>query len=248
MIQYSSNSFISIFNSYQIMNFQNLGEIRDKLNKILEENKGNALYCILMTSYEIITFTYSNQIVVQASDLILLQNLIFCNEILRTQESYVPIWLRGVSDQGFLKLYSHFREENIEIIFITENVDPNCFTEFQKKYRDIYDRILEGYSEKILQCMRKNNNMKGENSLFRKSKSEEKENKENLINEILVNNLITKINTMKEKLLIEGKTSSNRLPNVNQNNANKDTIKTRALSSSLIPKENILYLKELNMV
>lgn len=248
MIQYSSNSFISIFNSYQIMNFQNLGEIRDKLNKILEENKGNALYCILMTSYEIITFTYSNQIVVQASDLILLQNLIFCNEILRTQESYVPICLRGVSDQGFLKLYSHFREENIEIIFITENVDPNCFTEFQKKYRDIYDRILEGYSEKILQCMRKNNNMKGENSLFRKSKSEEKENKENLINEILVNNLITKINTMKEKLLIEAKTSSNRLPNVNQNNANKDTIKTRALSSSLIPKENILYLKELNMV
>ena len=243
MIQYSSNSFISIFNSYQIMNFQNFGESRDKLNKILEENRGNALYCILMTPYEIITFTHSNQIVVQASDLILRQNLIFCTEMLRTQESYVPICLPGVSDQGFLQLYSHFTEENIGIIFITENVDPTCFTEFQKKYKDIYDRILEGYSEKILQCMRKNNNMKGENSLFRKSKSEVKENKENVTNETLVNNLITKINTMKEKLLIEGKTSSNRLPNVNQNNTNKDTIKTRALSSSLIPKENILVFK-----
>ena len=243
MIQYSSNSFISIFNSYQIMNFQNFGESRDKLNKILEENRGNALYCILMTPYEIITFTHSNQIVVQASDLILIQNLIFCTEMLKTQESYVPICLPGVSDQGFLQLYSHFSEENIGIIFITENVDPNCFTEFQKKYKDIYDRILEGYSEKILQCMRKNNNMKGENSLFPKRKSEKKENNENLTNEILVNNLITKINTMKEKLLIEGKSSSNRLPNVNQNNANKDTIKTRTLSSSLIPKENILVFK-----
>ena len=241
MIQYSSNSFISIFNSYQIMNFQNFSESRDKLNKILEENKGNALYCILMTPYEIITFTHSNQIVVQASDLILIQNLIYCTEMLRTQESYVPICLPGVSDQGFLNLYSHFSEENIGIIFITENVDPACFTEFQKKYKDIYDRILEGYSEKILQCMRKNNNMKGENSLFRKSKS--KENNENVTNEILVNNLITKINTMKEKLLIEGKTSSNRLPNVNQNNANKETIKARTLSSSLIQKENILVFK-----
>ena len=243
MIQYSSNSFISIFNSYQIMNFQNFGESRDKLNKILEENRGNALYCILMTPYEIITFTHSNQIVVQSSDLILIQNLIFCTEMLKTQESYVPICLPGVSDQGFLQLYSHFSEENIGIIFITENVDPNCFTEFQKKYKDIYDRILEGYSEKILQCMRKNNNMKGENSLFPKRKSEKKENNENLTNEILVNNLITKINTMKEKLLIEGKSSSNRLPNVNQNNANKDTTKTRTLSSSLIPKENILVFK-----
>ena len=243
MIQYSSNSFISIFNSYQIMNFQNFGESRDKLNKILEENRGNALYCILMTPYEIITFTHSNQIVVQSSDLILIQNLIFCTEMLKTQESYVPICLPGVSDQGFLQLYSHFSEENIGIIFITENVDPNCFIEFQKKYKDIYDRILEGYSEKILQCMRKNNNMKGENSLFPKRKSEKKENNENLTNEILVNNLITKINTMKEKLLIEGKSSSNRLPNVNQNNANKDTTKTRTLSSSLIPKENILVFK-----
>ena len=83
--------------------------------------------------------------------------------------------------------------------------------------------------------------MKGENSLFRKSKS--KENNENVTNEILVNNLITKINTMKEKLLIEGKTSSNRLPNVNQNNANKEAVKTRTLSSSLIQKENILVFK-----
>ena len=242
IIQYSSNSFISIFNSYQIMNFQNFGESRDKINRILEDNKGNSLYCILMTPYEIISFVHSNQINVQASDLILIQNLIFCTEMLRTQESYVPICLPGVSDQGFLQLYSHFSEENIGIIFVTENVDPMCFMEFQKKYKEIYDRILEGYSEKILQCMRKNNNMKGENSLFRKNKDEEN-NKEKITNEILVNNLITKINNMKEKSLIEGKTSSGRLPNVNQNTPNKDLPKTKTLSTNTILKENIVAFK-----
>ena len=242
IIQYSSNSFISIFNSYQIMNFQNFGESRDKINRILEDNKGNSLYCILMTPYEIISFVHSNQINVQASDLILIQNLIFCTEMLRTQESYVPICLPGVSDQGFLQLYSHFSEENIGIIFVTENVDPMCFMEFQKKYKEIYDRILEGYSEKILQCMRKNNNMKGENSLFRKNKDEEI-NKEKITNEILVNNLITKINNMKEKSLIEGKTSSGRLPNVNQNTPNKDLSKTKTLSTNTILKENIVAFK-----
>ena len=242
IIQYSSNSFISIFNSYQIMNFQNFGESRDKINRILEDNKGNSLYCILMTPYEIISFVHSNQINVQASDLILIQNLIFCTEMLRTQESYVPICLPGVSDQGFLQLYSHFSEENIGIIFVTENVDPMCFMEFQKKYKEIYDRILEGYSEKILQCMRKNNNMNGENSLFRKNKDEEN-NKEKITNEILVNNLITKINNMKEKSLIEGKTSSGRLPNVNQNTPNKDLPKTKTLSTNTILKENIVAFK-----
>ena len=237
IIQYSSNSFVSIFNSYQIMNFENFGESREKINKILEENKGNSLYCILMTPYEIISFAHSNQITVQASDLILIQSLILCTEMLRTQESYVPICLPGISDQGFLQLYSHFSEENIGIIFITENIDPICFMEFQQKYKDIYDRILEGYSEKIIQCMRKNNNMKGKYSLF---KNDSEENKENIDKETLVNNLITKINNMNEKLALEGKTSSNRLPNMNNLNIpNKDAPKGKSLSSNLISNPTI---------
>ena len=245
IIQYSSNSFISIFNSYQIMNFENFGESRDKINKILEDNKGNSLYCILMTPYEIISFVHSNQITVQASDLILIQNLILCTEMLRTQESYVPICLPGVSDQGFLQLYSHFSEENIGIIFVTENVDPMCFMEFQKKYEEIYERILEGYSEKIIQCMRKNNNMKGKYSLFKNIKEEEnkeenKEEQEKIDNEKIVNNLITKINDIKERMAIEGKNSSNRLLNVNNlNNTNKEINRGKTLSSNAISNINL---------
>ena len=236
IIQYSCNSFISIFNSYQIMNFENFGESREKINKILEENKGNSLYCILMTPYEIISLVHSNQITVQPSDLILIQNLILCTESIRAQESYVPICLPGISDQGFLQLYCHFSEENIGIIFITENVVPMCFMEFQKKYKDIYDKILEGYSEKIIQCMRRNNNMKGKLSLFR---NEDKENNENLNNEELADKLIAKINQIKENFMRERKSSS-RLPSVNNNITiqNKEINKQKTLSTSLIQNFN----------
>ena len=236
IIQYSCNSFISIFNSYQIMNFENFGESREKINKILEENKGNSLYCILMTPYEIISLVHSNQITVQPSDLILIQNLILCTESIRAQESYVPICLPRISDQGFLQLYCHFSEENIGIIFITENVDPMCFMEFQKKYKDIYDKILEGYSEKIIQCMRRNNNMKGKLSLFR---NEDKENNENLNNEELADKLIAKINQIKENFMRERKSSS-RLPSVNNNITiqNKEINKQKTLSTSLIQNFN----------
>ena len=60
IVQYSSKSFISLFNSYQILNFININENREKINNILEDNKGNSLYCILMTPYEIISFAHSN--------------------------------------------------------------------------------------------------------------------------------------------------------------------------------------------
>ena len=209
IINYSSNSFISIFNSYQIMNFINFGETRDKINKILEENKGSSLYCILMTPYEIISFAHSNQISVTSSDLILIQNLIFCTQMLRTQESYVPICLPGVSDQGFLQLYSNFCEENVGIIFVTENMDPMCFMEFQKKYNDIYAKLQKDYLGKIVHCMRKNNNVKGQYCLFSKTNNEEnKENsndknpKEKLSDEMLINYLIFNINLFKNERLI----------------------------------------------
>ena len=59
IIQYSSKSFTSLFNSYQVMNYI---ENRDKLNKIAEEYRGEALYCIIMTPYEIIGLARSNLI------------------------------------------------------------------------------------------------------------------------------------------------------------------------------------------
>ena len=134
MIQYSSKSFCALFNSYQVFN---LRENRDKINKLTEEYRGDALYCIIMTPYEIISLARSNQINVVSSDLVLIQNLIFCQEMLRTQESYVPICLPGISEQGYIQFYSNFSEENIGIIFVTENMDPMCFVKFQQQYNQL---------------------------------------------------------------------------------------------------------------
>ena len=78
MIQYTSKSFPSLFNSYQVFNYF---DFREKLNKISEEFRGDALYCILMTPYEIISLSRSNQINVVSSDLVLIQNLILCADM-----------------------------------------------------------------------------------------------------------------------------------------------------------------------
>ena len=243
IIQYSSNSFISLFSSYQIVNFMNFSENRYKINRILEDNKGNSLYCILMTPYEIISFAHSNQIAVTPSDLILIQNLIFCTEMLRTQESYVPICLPGISDQGFLQLYSHFSEENIGIIFVTENMDPMCFMEFQQKYNDIYARLKNGYVEKIVDCMRKNNNIKGKYSLIKeKNDNKQKLNDEMLINKLL--NILTKEGNKFEEDKKEKKKDNNNINlnnsvNVSVGNKNKELTKNKTYVGNLNTQNNI---------
>ena len=188
MIQYSSKSFPALFNSYQVFH---LYELREKLNKLADEFRGDALYCIIMTPYEIISLSRSNQIDVVSSDLVLIQNLIYSQEMLRTQESYVPICLPGISEQGYIQFYSNFSEENIGIIFVTENMDPMCFIKFKEQYNNLYQKLLnENYIEKIMENFRINNNILGEYSLI-KDKEEKKE--EEISNDILVEKLIDKI-------------------------------------------------------
>ena len=189
MIQYTSKSFPSLFNSYQVFNFF---EQREKLNKIAEEFRGDALYCIIMTPYEIISLARSNQIDVVSSDLVLIQNLIYSQEMLRTQESYVPICLPGISEQGYIQFYSHFSEENIGIIFVTENMVPMCFVKFKEQYNKLYQKLInENYIEKIIDNFRINNNISGEYSLLG-HEEENKINEEMSSPEFLIHKLFEK--------------------------------------------------------
>ena len=193
MIQYTSKSFPSLFNSYQVFNYF---EQREKLNKLTEEFRGEALYCIIMTPYEIISLARSNQIDVVSSDLVLIQNLIYSQEMLRTQESYVPICLPGISEQGYIQFYSHFSEENIGIIFVTENMDPMCFVKFQEQYNNLYQRLInENYIEKIIDTFRINNNILGEYSLLKKE--ENKLEEEMTAPEFLIQKLLQKLGKSK---------------------------------------------------
>ena len=200
IIQYSSKSFASLFNAYQVMNYF---EGRDKLNKIAEEYRGDALYCIIMTPYEIIALARSNQIDVVSSDIVLIQTLIFCQEMLRSQESYVPICLPGISEQGYIQFYSNFSEENIGVIFVTENQDPMCFVKFQEQYNRLYQRLNnDNYIQKIMNSLRINNNIYGEYTLMKnknKEKKENEENKEKITADFIMNELIAKM-TKKGKI------------------------------------------------
>ena len=195
MIQYTSKSFPALFNSYQVFNYF---EFREKLNKLSEEFRGDALYCIIMTPYEIISLSRSNQIDVVPSDLVLIQNLIYSQEMLRTQESYVPICLPGISEQGYIQFYSHFSEENIGIIFITENMDPLWFVKFQEQYNKLYQKLLnENYIEKIIEIFRINNNISGEYCLIKKH---EEKKEEEISTEILIEKLVEKIGKNNNKI------------------------------------------------
>ena len=215
MIQYTSKSFPALFNSYQVFNFF---DYREKLNKIAEEYRGDALYCIIMTPYEIISLSRSNQIDVVSSDLVLIQNLIYSQEMLRTQESYVPICLPGISEHGYIQFYSHFSEENIGVIFVTENMDPMFFVKFQEQYKQIYERLKnENYIEKIMENFRINNNILGEYSLI-------KDKKDFMPTEFLFGKLIEKM----------GKTSQTSLKS-----SNMIRIEKKALSSNETFRESI---------
>ena len=189
MIQYTSKSFPSLFNSYQVFNYF---DFREKLNKISEEFRGDALYCILMTPYEIISLSRSNQINVVSSDLVLIQNLIYSQEMLRTQESYVPICLPGISEQGYIQFYSHFSDENIGVIFVTENMDPMYFVKFQEQYNKIYQKLKnENYIQKIMETFMFNNNILGEYTLIKDE--EEKKEEDEITTELLIDSLIDKV-------------------------------------------------------
>ena len=193
MIQYTSKSFPALFNSYQVFNFF---ELREKLNKLAEEFRGDALYCIIMTPYEIISLSRSNQIDVVPSDIVLILNLIYSQEMLRRQESYVPICLPGISEQGYIQFYSHFSEDNIGIIFITENMDPMCFVKFREQYNKLYQKLFnENYIEKILEIFRINNNIYGEYSLIKK----QEEKNEEISTEMLIEKLKEKIGKSSNK-------------------------------------------------
>ena len=189
MIQYTSKSFPSLFNSYQVFNYF---DFREKLNKISEEFRGDALYCILMTPYEIISLSRSNQINVVSSDLVLIQNLIYSQEMLRTQESYVPICLPGISEQGYIQFYSHFSDENIGVIFVTENMAPMYFVKFQEQYKKIYQKLRnENYIQKIMETFMLNNNILGEYTLIKDE--EEKKEEDEITTELLIDSLIDKV-------------------------------------------------------
>jgi len=220
MIQYTSKSFPSLFNSYQVFNYFDL---RDKLNKISEEFRGDALYCIIMTPYEIISLSRSNQINVVSSDLVLIQNLIYSQEMLRTQESYVPICLPGISEQGYIQFYSHFSDENIGVIFVTENMDPMYFVKFQEQYKKIYQKLKnENYIQKIMETFMFNNNILGEYTLI-KDEEEQKEEEE-ITTELLIDSLIDKV----------GKVSSNSGNLINMRESIRESYRESIRGSELI--------------
>ena len=223
MIQYTNKSMVSILNSFQVMPFEN----REQLNKICEINRGDALLCIVMTSTQILAISYNTQISLVPTDIVLIQNLIFSWESLRTTESWVPICLPGISEDGYLQLYCKFTEENIGVCFLTENMDSEFFMKFMNQNNQIYDSLLQ---QNLLEKILKSIPVKKENEIEKKLIENSSENNQEIINLLLNkilknNNSKTKKNSLSPFSDLNRKTtffSNNINNNINNNNDNND--------------------------
>ena len=214
MIYYTSHSFVSLFNSFQVFKC----DFREKLNKICEENIGIARIMIIMTSYEIISLSHHPDIKINASDIILLQNLILSNESLKTIESWVPICLPGISEEGYLQLYCKFDDYGIGICFLTENIDSKYFMEFIEQYRKIYKILLkENLIEKIIE-------------LYPKKILEDKNeiNDDELINKLVDKIILSNNNRVNQKIL---RPSNDLLRRSNVSTKNSPQIRQRIMTN-----------------
>jgi hypothetical protein len=203
---------------------------RKKINKIVEESRGDALYCILLSPYEIISISHSKLINVVPADLILIQTLIYINEAIRTQLSYVPICLPGISDQGYVQLFGKFTNENIGIFFVTEKMDPIYFNKLQSQYKNLYQKLVKNDAiQRIMNSMLYNNNIMKEITLMKsKSLLNKKNIKINNINKININktNTIKNINKLSDKSIFKLDSGE-----INEKNTNKIKTLNRTMTT-----------------
>jgi len=190
---------------------------REQLNKICEVNRGEALVCLIMTSTQILGISYNSQINLLATDIILVQNLIFSWESLRTTESWVPICLPGISEDGYLQLYCKFTEENIGVCFLTEKMDSEYFMKFMNQNNQIYDSLLQqNLIQKILNSIPIKKQDEKEKLLENSPENDKK----------LLNLLLTKIIQSNPNL---SKSKKNLLQNVNSLSPFSDTTRKDTL-------------------
>ena len=142
MIDYTSKTIVSLLSAYQVLPIEN----RNKLNDICGNYLGDALICCIFSSdaTEMIAMAKTNLIILSQSDIILIQNLLLHSDSLRATESWVPICLPGIAADGYVQLYSNFTSnENLGVVFITENQDNNFFLKFCDQSRKMIDNIVE---------------------------------------------------------------------------------------------------------
>jgi hypothetical protein len=167
IIEYTNSTMVSLLSSYQVLPIEN----RQVINNLCQKYIGNALICCIITSdaKEIIALSKSNLISLTFNDMILIQCLIMSSDSLRTEESWVPICLPGISSEGFLQLYCNFSiTKKFGILYVTESQEQKYFNDFVNLSRKIYDeieennllRLIENSQRKILNIKfdNKNNN------------------------------------------------------------------------------------------
>ena len=139
MIKFTSHSLVSLLDAYQVLPLPN----RDKLNKICNDNIGNAVLCLILTPNEVVSYAHKEGFDLIASDVILLQNFIYSSPSLRVQESWTPFCAPGLSQDMYLQLYCKYSSENIGTVFVIDSTDANDFMKFKELAENIYRELIQ---------------------------------------------------------------------------------------------------------
>lgn len=144
-VSYSHNNLPCMIGCFEVMIFEK--EARLKLTQILKQNLGNALLCLCLTKHGLLSYVSGEYVqVVHHSDVLLIYNFLHANEGLISNESWIPICLPGISDRGFLQMYSKFIEvdknASLGIAFITESQDPTFFMNFSQQAENIVEECV----------------------------------------------------------------------------------------------------------
>ena len=202
MIDSTSKTMVSLLSAYQVLPIEN----RNKLNDICWNYLGDALICCIFSSdaTEMIAMAKTNLIILSQTDIILIQNLLLHSDSLRATESWVPICLPGIAADGYVQLYSNFTSnENLGVVFITENQDNNYFLKFCTQSRKMIDDIVEkGLINNIVKSL----TVRKVDSIEEENKKDDNETIDDFVKKIFSN------------VSSSGKTSPNETENSQHNN------------------------------
>jgi vacuolar fusion protein MON1 len=116
--------------------------VRSKINAVLRKSKTpNLMHGILLAGSRLVALAETRAYPITTRDLLLVTNLVVNSQSLRSAESWTPVCLPKLNDEGFLYAYVCYLAEELCLVLITNEADS--FFELQQ----CRNTIVEGFKQ-----------------------------------------------------------------------------------------------------
>lgn len=143
-ISYCNTNFPSMITCFESLMIDKDSRIR--LKRTLKENLGSGLLNILLSKQGFLSYSTNSYLqALNPKDMLIIYNFIQANESIISTESWTPICLPGISESGYLQMYTNFYivegEILIGLVFITESQENNTFLEYSSLSENIINEL-----------------------------------------------------------------------------------------------------------